>query len=72
MSYGIYLYMQSVAGPRPGRGAGRAAGAAVAVGTYLSHLLVERARNKTLEHATMKAVAVECIGIGLATARTRC
>ena len=48
MSYGIYLYMQSVSG----RGAGAALGvllvAIVAIGTYLSHMLIERA-NRTLE-----------------------
>jgi iron(III) transport system permease protein len=50
MSYGIYLYMQSVSG----RGAGAALGVllvlTVAIGTYLSHVLVERA-NRNLEHA---------------------
>lgn len=50
MSYGIYLYMQSVSG----RGAGAALGVLlvllVAIGTYLSHMLVERA-NRTLEQA---------------------
>ncbi len=50
MSYGIYLYMQSVSG----RGAGAALGVllvvTVAVGTYLSHVAVERA-NRSLENA---------------------
>ena len=50
MSYGIYLYMQSATG----RGGGAALGvllvAIVAIGTYLSHMLVERA-NRTLEYA---------------------
>ena len=50
MSYGIYLYMQSVSG----RGAGAALGVLlvliVAIGTYLSHMLIERA-NRTLEYA---------------------
>lgn len=50
MSYGIYLYMQSISG----RGAGAALGVllvlTVAVGTYLSHMLAERA-NRNLEHA---------------------
>jgi iron(III) transport system permease protein len=48
MSYGIYLYMQSVSG----RGAGAALGVllvlTVAIGTYLSHVLVDRA-NRNLE-----------------------
>jgi len=50
MSYGIYLYMQSVSG----RGAGAALGVllvvTVAVGTYLSHVAAERA-NRSLENA---------------------
>ena len=50
MSYGIYLYMQSVSG----RGAGAALGVLlvliVATGTYLSHMLIERA-NRTLERS---------------------
>jgi iron(III) transport system permease protein len=50
MSYGIYLYMQSVSGRGPGAALGVLLVLTVAVGTYLSHLLVERA-NKTLEHA---------------------
>ena len=48
MSYGIYLYMQSVSG----RGAGAALGIllvlTVAIGTYLSHVLADRA-NRNLE-----------------------
>ena len=50
MSYGIYLYMQSISG----RGAGAALGVllvlTVAVGTYLSHVLADRA-NRNLEQA---------------------
>ena len=50
MSYGIYLYMQSVSG----RGAGAALGVllvlTVAIGTYLSHVLADRA-NRNLERA---------------------
>jgi iron(III) transport system permease protein len=42
MSYGIYLYMQSVAGRGPGAALGVLAVVAVAAGTYASHLLVER------------------------------
>lgn len=44
MSYGIYLYMQSIAGRGPGAALGVLAVAVVAVGTYLSHRFVERAR----------------------------
>jgi iron(III) transport system permease protein len=42
MSYGIYLYMQSVAGRGPGAALGVLAIAVVAVGTWLSHRVVER------------------------------
>ena len=46
MSYGIYLYMQSVAGRGPGAALGVLAIAVVAVGTYLSHVLVERTQSR--------------------------
>ena len=42
MSYGIYLYMQSAAGRGPGAALGVLAILVVAVGTWLSHLVVER------------------------------
>jgi iron(III) transport system permease protein len=42
MSYGIYLYMQSVAGRGPGAALGVLAIAVVALGTWLSHVVVER------------------------------
>jgi iron(III) transport system permease protein len=42
MSYGIYLYMQSVSGRGPGAALGVLAIAVVALGTYLSHRVVER------------------------------
>ncbi|MBB4844507.1 iron(III) transport system permease protein [Paucibacter oligotrophus] len=42
MSYGIYLYMQSIAGRGPGAALGVLAIVVVALGTYLSHLVVER------------------------------
>jgi iron(III) transport system permease protein len=48
MSYGIYLYMQSVAGRGPGAALGVLLVLTVAVGTYLSHRLVERSQ-RTLE-----------------------
>lgn len=50
MSYGIYLYMQSIAGRGPGAALGVLLVGVVAVGTYLSHRLAERA-NQTLEQA---------------------
>jgi iron(III) transport system permease protein len=46
MSYGIYLYMQSVAGRGPGAALGVLAIAVVAVGTWLSHVVVERTGNR--------------------------
>ncbi|MDP3612244.1 MAG: ABC transporter permease subunit, partial [Rubrivivax sp.] len=42
MSYGIYLYMQSVSGRGPGAALGVLAIIVVAIGTWLSHLVVER------------------------------
>ena len=42
MSYGIYLYMQSVAGRGPGAALGVMAIIVVAIGTGLSHIVVER------------------------------
>jgi iron(III) transport system permease protein len=46
MSYGIYLYMQSAAGRGPGAALGVLAVAVVAVGTWLSHLVVERTSSR--------------------------
>jgi iron(III) transport system permease protein len=46
MSYGIYLYMQSIAGRGPGAALGVLAILIVALGTYVSHLVVERAGNR--------------------------
>ncbi|QJR12195.1 hypothetical protein DSM104443_03280 [Usitatibacter rugosus] len=40
MSYGIYLYMQSIAGRGPGAALGMIAIVLIAAGTYLSHRLV--------------------------------
>ena len=42
MSYGIYLYMQSVSSRGPGAALGVLAVLVVAIGTYLSHRYVER------------------------------
>ena len=57
MSYGIYLYMQSIAGRGPGAALGVLAVVVVGLGTYLSHRFVERSRAtvqstaaKTAEH----------------------
>ncbi len=49
MSYGIYLYMQSIAGRGPGAALGVLAIVVVALGTYLSHRVVERTSNRTTE-----------------------
>lgn len=46
MSYGIYLYMQSIAGRGPGAALGVLAIAVVALGTYASHVIVERTANR--------------------------
>ncbi|AVJ29428.1 ABC transporter permease [Achromobacter spanius] len=46
MSYGIYLYMQSAAGRGPGAALGVLAVVAVGIGTYVSHLLVDRASKR--------------------------
>ncbi|HRK86569.1 ABC transporter permease [Alcaligenes sp. SDU_A2] len=43
MSYGIYLYMQSASGRGPGAALGVLAVAVVAIGTYVSHVIIERA-----------------------------
>jgi iron(III) transport system permease protein len=40
MSYGIYLYMQSIAGRGPGAALGVIAVVMVALGTYLSHRII--------------------------------
>jgi iron(III) transport system permease protein len=40
MSYGIYLYMQSIAGRGPGAALGVIAVIVVAIGTYFSHRFV--------------------------------
>ena len=47
MSYGIYLYMQSIAGRGPGAALGVIAVVVVAVGTYFSHRFVEKSRGAT-------------------------
>ena len=41
MSYGIYLYMQSIAGRGPGAALGVLAVVIVGLGTYASHRLLE-------------------------------
>ena len=46
MSYGIYLYMQSVSGRGPGAALGVLAIGVVALGTWASHRVVERAQQR--------------------------
>jgi iron(III) transport system permease protein len=48
MSYGIYLYMQSVSGRGPGAALGVLAIAVVALGTYISHRVVERTSHQAV------------------------
>ena len=56
MSYGIYLYMQSVAGRGPGAALGVLAIAVVAVGTWLSHHVVERSSQRLAARAVDEAL----------------
>jgi iron(III) transport system permease protein len=56
MSYGIYLYMQSVAGRGPGAALGVLAIAVVALGTYLSHVVVERAGRQLTQRPVDEAL----------------
>ncbi len=44
MSYGIYLYMQSASSRGPGAALGVIAVVVVAIGTYLSHRVIEKSR----------------------------
>lgn len=46
MSYGIYLYMQSASGRGPGAALGVLAVVAVAIGTYVSHMVIERSSTR--------------------------
>jgi iron(III) transport system permease protein len=50
MSYGIYLYMQSVAGRGPGAALGVLAVLLVAAGTFASHWIVDRASRTQAQH----------------------
>jgi iron(III) transport system permease protein len=51
MSYGIYLYMQSIAGRGPGAALGVLAVVIVAIGTYLSHRIISSRASQTGVHA---------------------
>lgn len=52
MSYGIYLYMQSVAGRGPGAALGVLAIVVVALGTWLSHVVAERTGSRFVPQRT--------------------
>lgn len=57
MSYGIYLYMQSASGRGAGAALGVLAVLAVAVGTYVSHIIVERASARARSMETTQAAS---------------
>ena len=53
LSYGIYVYMQSAAGRGPGAALGMVAVIIVAIGTYVSHRIIEKGRReRSLENLT--------------------
>jgi len=52
MSYGIYLYMQSISGRGPGAALGVIAVVVVALDTYLSHRMIEKSREPTRSAGT--------------------
>ena len=75
MSYGIYLYMQSIAGRGPGAALGVIAVVIVGIGTYASHWLLERRAGRRpppvrSPEVRMQAVRVEARNIQLAYGST--
>ncbi len=54
-SYGIYLYMQSIAGRGPGAALGVVAVVVVALGTYFSNRLI---RSRAASHETQRALQI--------------
>ena len=54
MSYGIYLYMQSVSGRGPGAALGVIAVAIVAFGTFASNWLLDKARGEAARPAPVQ------------------
>ena len=54
MSYGIYLYMQSIAGRGPGAALGVLAVVIVALGTYFSHRVISSRASQTGVHARLE------------------
>ncbi|ALM85462.1 iron ABC transporter permease [Bordetella sp. N] len=61
MSYGIYLYMQSASGRGPGAALGVLAVVAVAIGTYASHVLVQRSTARQRPARTNNNEALETL-----------
>jgi len=55
MSYGIYLYMQSIAGRGPGAALGVIAVVIVGIGTYLSNRLI---RGRAAQHEAPRALHI--------------
>ena len=64
MSYGIYLYMQSVAGRGPGAALGVLAIVVVALGTWLSWRIAERTGNRFAATAVDEAVPLPPLAAG--------
>jgi iron(III) transport system permease protein len=54
MSYGIYLYMQSIAGRGPGAALGVLAVVIVAIGTYFSHRVISSRASQTGAHTRLE------------------
>jgi iron(III) transport system permease protein len=63
MSYGIYLYMQSIAGRGPGAALGVVAIVIVALGTYASHRLLQWRATRVEFEGPMGAMTVEAAPI---------
>ena len=59
MSYGIYLYMQSIAGRGPGAALGIVAIAVVALGTYFSHRLLAHNDKRFEQRAAIQLSSLE-------------
>jgi iron(III) transport system permease protein len=56
MSYGIYLYMQSIAGRGPGAALGVLAVVIVALGTYASNVIVERMSARNVQRSAQQSM----------------
>jgi len=59
LAYGIYVYMQSAAGRGPGAALGVVAVVIVGIGTYVSHVIIERSRRaRTADRVVAEPVTV--------------